>query len=191
MNRRLVIIAISTLSTITANMLSPSGAAFAVNISKTDIDLANKLTKGSMAEIEMGNLAQNKAKNPAVKDFGQRMVKDHTAVMNQVKEWAQKNKVSVSTKISPENQTHMKELAQFSAEDFDKHFIEMMLKDHQKEVSHLQEYTQTAPNTSFKPLVMKTLPILENHLRIAEHVAGQIGIPPTVGLNQPEHPETV
>ena len=138
----------------------------------------------------MGNIAQNRANSPAVKDFAQRMVKDHTAVMNQVKEWANQNKVPVSTKIEPEQQTYLKEISKFTGKEFDQKFIEFMLKDHQKEVSKVQHYVETSQDSSFKPLVKKTLPILENHLRVAENVAGQIGVPPTVGLNQPEHPET-
>ena len=37
-------------------------------------------------------------------------------------------------------------------------------------------------------LAQKTLPILEDHLRIAENDAGHLGISSYQGLNQPEHP---
>ena len=45
--------------------------------SKEDSTFIMKAATGGIAEVEMGNLAQQKAVNQRVKDFGTMMVKEH------------------------------------------------------------------------------------------------------------------
>ncbi len=52
--------------------------AAADTLSKGDRDFVQKAAQGGVSEVEMGKLAQQKAENQQVKDFGARMVQDHT-----------------------------------------------------------------------------------------------------------------
>ncbi len=180
---------IKVLSSFILVIASFTTSAYAANVSQTDTEVANKLASGSAAEVQMGRLAHDRASNPAVRDFGDRMSKDHSALISQVKKWASQNDVSVSSQIHSADRTHIDELAKLSGKDFDRRYIEMMLKDHQKDIAEVQDFVSSGEQSSFKDLAKTSLPVLENHLRIAENIAGQIGVSPQLGLNMPEHPK--
>jgi len=48
------------------------------NLSSSDKSFMKDAAEGGLAEVELGQLAADKASNPDVKKFGERMVKDHT-----------------------------------------------------------------------------------------------------------------
>lgn len=85
-------------------------------------------------------------------------------------------------------QDTLRELRKLSGKEFDRQYIEDMLRDHREDVNELQGTIPTIQTIGIKALMTKMLPILENHLRIAEHAAGRIGVSPKSGLNEPEHP---
>ena len=66
-------------------------------ISAADRSFATKTAEDGMAEVQLGNLAKDHASNQAVKDFGNRMVTDHTKANDQLKDWASKNNVTLPT----------------------------------------------------------------------------------------------
>ena len=149
---------------------------------------ADELARGNVAEIQLGQLAQQKASNPIVKDFAARMVADHTALNNDLKTWAQKHNVSLSTNLSAVQTQERNKLQNLSGQAFDKEYISDMLRDHQQDIQNVQQIALTTQNPMVKRLSEQNLPVIENHIRIAEHVAGQIGVAESLGLNQPIHP---
>ena len=77
-----------------------------------------------------------------------------------------------------------------SGTGFDKDFLNDMVNDHQKDIASLQADMSKFQNENIKQTVQKALPILENHMRDAEHAAAQVGVPAQPGFNQPAHPST-
>src|SRR5689334_17435391 len=71
---------------------NPSGYADRSSISMTsaDQDFLKKAAQGNMAEIELGNLAQQRGASSYVKDYGKKLVEDHTKMLNDLKEIASK-----------------------------------------------------------------------------------------------------
>ncbi len=54
----------------------------------SDSQFAKKAAQGGMAEVKMGQLAQDKGTSDSVKKFGQRMVEDHTKAGDELKKAA-------------------------------------------------------------------------------------------------------
>jgi len=157
-------------------------------LSEKDRDLLRDLHKGNLEEIALGNMAKSKTSNAAVKDFANRMITDHIKVDHQVEQLAAKEGLTLSSSPETMDQTTEKELARHSGSDFDRRYVDAMLEDHQKDIAKVQDTLCGITNVEVRTLLTKALPIFENHIRIAEHVAGQIGVPPDKGLNHPEHP---
>ena len=59
-------------------LLAHQGVSQSAKKSGSDEQFAKKAAQGGMAEVKMGELAQEKGTNEAVKKFGQRMTQDHT-----------------------------------------------------------------------------------------------------------------
>ena len=59
---------------------------------------------GGMAEVELGTLAKEKASNPDVKAFGDRMVTDHSKANDELKQWAQQKNVTLPAEIDAKSE---------------------------------------------------------------------------------------
>ena len=126
---------------------------------------------GGMAEVEMGQLAKEKGSSEAVKQFGQRMVDDHTKAGDQLKELASQKGVTVPQQLSPKDKATRDRLEKLSGEQFDKAYMSDMVKDHTKDVAEFKKESQSAKDSDVKDFAAKTLPTLEDHLREAKDLA--------------------
>jgi len=72
-------------------------------LSDSEKQLLQKIADANKAEIEMGQLAQSNASSPKVKDFGQKLVDDHTQNNQQLQQIAHRKAFSSRTKKSPQN----------------------------------------------------------------------------------------
>jgi putative membrane protein len=157
-------------------------------LSPADRTFADDLARTNMAEINLGKLAQQRGTVAAVKDFATRMVRDHTELDNELKSWAASNSVTLPTGISPADMAEQHKLASVSGKAFDDAYMETMLSDHQHDIIKVQREAERVTNPQVKQLASRTLPVLEDHVRLAEYRAGQMGISPKPGLNEPEQP---
>ena len=172
-----------------ALILIPSTAAFAQNPNSNppagDQAFLTQMAQGNVAEIELGKLAQHKGNTVAVRNFGTRMVRDHENLNNQLKHVAAMEHVSLPTSPNPEQLQEKSRLEGLSGKAFDDAYMRMMLNDHQNDVNAVQQEVGSAQTPQVKQLAQRALPILQNHLRMAENDAGKLGISARKGLNQP------
>lgn len=129
-----------------------------------------KAISGGMMEVELGNLAGNKAQNPRVKNFAAMMVADHSASGNELKQLANGNSIPAPANLLPEHRGHVDMMKNKTGSAFDKAYMDMMVKDHQKD---LDEYKKAANNLSvpqYKAFASKTVPVLQKHLDSAQAI---------------------
>jgi putative membrane protein len=181
---KLPLLILASLSLATAHASSPK-------LTDSDQKILGKLFQGDTSEVETGKFVQKHATAPATQAFASRMVEDHSTLSRKIKDWATKSSVSLPAgpnNSKDEGRKLLEDLGKLAGRSFDVHYIEAMLEDHQKDVAEVQKYMAENPDSALKPLLKETLPILQNHLRVAENVAGGLGVPAKNGLNQPEHP---
>lgn len=121
-SRRLMTIGLAALSL----LLLPSAKA------QTEQD-KTFLTRASQAdydEIKLSELAADKATEPAVKAFANRMVTDHTNLEQQMKPFAEKWGLTPADHLDPEHQAIYDKLQGLSGKEFDKAYMRAMDKDH-------------------------------------------------------------
>jgi putative membrane protein len=119
---------------------------------------------GGMAEVEMGKLATQKASSDAVKQFGQRMVDDHSKANQQLKQAAAKSNIEVPTSLDSKHQSHIDKLAKLSGPEFDKAYLKDQVKDHEHDVDKFKDEAQYGSDPNVKQFAMATLPTLQEHL---------------------------
>jgi len=146
------------------------------SINTADRHFMDKAAQANMAEVQLGQLAQRNAESQKVKDFGQRMVTDHTKADDSLKQIAQKDNVTLPSKLSPEDEATSKRLEKLHGEAFDRAYMHDMVADHEHDVAAFRSNEKTIQNTQLKDWVINPLPTLESHLKEAKEIAPSVGV---------------
>ncbi len=154
---------------------SMSSSASRASLDHADKSFMEKAAEGGMAEVEQGKLAQQKAQAPEVKQFADRMVRDHTKANDQLKQIASSKQVQLPDKMDKSAQKEMDKLQKLSGAQFDEEYMKHEVSDHKKDVKEFQKEAKSAKDADVKRFASDTLPTLEEHLKMAqnaENVAG-------------------
>jgi putative membrane protein len=133
-----------------------------------------KAAKGGMAEVELGKLATEKAVSPDVKKFGQRMVDDHGKANDELKALAQTKNITLPTDLDPKDKALRDRLIKLSGQAFDHAYMQAMVADHVKDVNEFKMEAKAAKDPDVKAWAAKTLPTLEDHLKMARETNGAV-----------------
>lgn len=166
-------------------------------LSSADRNFIMKAAQGGMEEVQLGQLAVSKASSEDVKQFGQRMVDDHTKANNELMQLAQNKGVTLptsSTTMNPSDtsmssssktntatgtntkeQKTMDRLSKLSGAAFDKEYMREMLKDHEKDVAEFERESSSAKDPDLKSWATTTLPTLKEHLQMARDINAKLG----------------
>jgi putative membrane protein len=145
-----------------------------IAISGPDARFAVEAANGGMAEVELGKLAQERAYNLKVKDFGAMMIKDHSMANRELKELAKSKKITLPNAINADEQKLKAELAGKSGADFDKAYVEAMVKDHQEDIAAFEEARKKVKYPEMTALIDRALPMLKMHLEAIEGIQKQL-----------------
>jgi putative membrane protein len=133
----------------------------------------NEAAAGGMAEVHMAQVAQKQAQSEQVKSLAQRIEKDHTTANNELKALADRRGVSLPTAPDPKHQATMDRLAKLEGAAFDRAYAKHMVSEHKKDIAKFQRASTNLLDTDLKNFASKTLPNLQEHLRMAQEAAGQ------------------
>lgn len=136
-----------------------------------DTMFVKKAARGGIAEVELGQLAVQKASSEEVKKFGQRMVDDHSKANDELKQVAAQQHIDLPQEASAKDKATKARLEKLSGEQFDKAYMSDMVKDHQKDVAEFERESKTAKDPAVKSFAQQTLPTLKEHLKEAEKIA--------------------
>jgi len=131
--------------------------------------------KGGLAEVQLGQLAADKASSDEVKKFGQRMVSDHSKANDQLKSLAQSKNITLPTDLDPKDKATHDRLEKLSGAAFDRAYMQHMLADHRKDVNEFKKESTSGKDSDVKAWASKTLPTLEEHLKLAEDANKAVG----------------
>ena len=118
-----------------------------------------------MLEVELGKLAQKNGMSTLVKDFGKMMETDHTKANDELKNLAQAKNITLPTMMSNDNQKMYNDMMAMKGADFDKHYVDHMVDDHEDDVEMFRKTSMNAADPDIKAFAAKTLPTLEMHLQ--------------------------
>ncbi len=150
---------------------SASSSSSKGKLSAADQKFMKQAAQGGQAEVELGQLAQQKAQSPDVKAFGQRMVNDHTKANDELKQVASQVGVTLPSQPDAKDQAEKARLEKMSGAQFDKAYMNYMVSDHKKDVADFQREAAHATDPAVKNFAQTTLPTLQSHLQEAESIA--------------------
>ncbi|MGE5682850.1 MAG: DUF4142 domain-containing protein, partial [Bacillota bacterium] len=129
---------------------------------------------GGMMEVQLGNLAIQKASSQSVKDFARMMVDDHSKANDELKDLATTDNITIPSSVSEDHQDDITKLSKLSGTEFDKEYMDLMVKDHQKDVDKFEDASKNVSDPALKSWIDKTLPTLRHHLDMAKSTRDQI-----------------
>jgi len=138
-----------------------------------DKSFAMKAAQGGLAEVQDGQLAAQKATSPLVKQFGQRMVTDHSQANDELQQIAEQQNLTLPTQPGATQQATDRRLRAMAGADFDTAYMNHAVQDHQQDVAAFQREAQSGKDPALKAFAQKYLPIIRTHLQLAQTVSAR------------------
>ena len=147
----------------------------AAKTASMDQKFVTKAAQGGIAEVDLGNVAKQNGATDAVKQFGERMVTDHSKANDELKSLAQQKSWKLPAAPTASEKSKQERLAKMSGAAFDKAYMRDMVMDHQNDVKEFQKCASSCSDPDLKAWAAKTVPTLEDHLKMAQDAAKQVG----------------
>jgi len=168
------------MTTIIAGVLMMLGVASAAEhagakAKHPDKHFLKEAAQGGQAEVTLGQLAVKQAASEDVKKFGQHMVDDHGKANDELKNLAASENETLPTKLDEKAQATRKRLSHLSGAEFDRAYMEEMVKGHKKTVAAFEHEAQHGKDENLKNWATQTLPTLKEHLDLAQSTAEKVG----------------
>lgn len=149
-----------------------SNTSGSMMMSASDTEFATMAAQGGMAEVQMAQLAQQKATSKDVQKYAKQMIKDHTKANNNLMKIAGKKQMTLPTAPNAEQMQMMQQLQAASGAEFDRMYIEMAgVQAHRTMQGLFETYINTGTDAELKSFATKTLPVVQKHLRMAQDMA--------------------
>jgi putative membrane protein len=137
----------------------------ATTVSTADQDFILAASQGGMTEVKLGELASANGKREDVKEFGQMMVKDHTAINNDLKALASQKSVTLPDNLDAKHQGMVDKMTALSGSEFDNAYIAGMIKAHKADAKAFKGESSATQDADIKSFLDKSIPIVEAHLK--------------------------
>jgi putative membrane protein len=166
---------VSTASNVQNTNSSNTGMSTATRLGLGDRKFVMEAAMGGMAEVELGRVAVEKGHSDAVKQFGQRMVDDHSAANTELMNIVSGKAVKPPTALDAKHKAMMTRFSRLSGTAFDRAYARDMINDHVKDVGLFKREAASGRDADLKAFAAKTLPTLQEHLRMARELPSKIG----------------
>ncbi len=161
---------------------SDTSASSSGKVDKKLQDDVQKIHAANQAEIHMGQMGEQQASSSEVKDFAQKLQKDHQKLDDQLTQTAQAAGIQLEGKAAQSEQKsadkEMKKLEGKTGQDFDKAFVSMMVKDHKKDIKDTRNAAKQARKdnqTELAALLDRAATGMQSHLSMAQQLEKTAG----------------
>jgi putative membrane protein len=133
-------------------------------LSRSDYKFACEAARGGMFEVRAGELTRTQASSPAVKQFGEQMVADHSKANDQLKAILIRKGATVPAELDHKEQSLLQGLSKLSGTDFDRAYAENMVKDHKGDLKEFKKEADHADDPDLKTFAGTTATVIAQHL---------------------------
>ena len=142
-------------------------------LSDSDQKFVNDAAVGGQFEVDAGKLAEKSA-NPQVKQFGARMVHDHSAAGSKLKQVVTAQGGTVPDALDQDHQQKLDQLGSLKGQDFNRTYMQMMVTDHDQDAQDFGKAAQDLDNPQLKRFAAQTLKTIETHDKMAHQIGDKM-----------------
>jgi len=160
------------------NPIQPQGEQ-STGISSDDMRdkmFLHKAAEGGMAEVQFGQLAVQKAASDDVKQFGQKMIDDHTQLNDKMMPINQQMGIAPPKHLNKEDQATYDKLSVLSGDEFDKAYLADMVQDHRKDLRAFRQEETLTTDPTIKAAVVDGEKVIREHLILVSKLARDKGV---------------
>lgn len=143
------------------------------NVNTNGLEFIKGAHEGSLTEIEASKIAQKNSTNKEVTDFAAMMLTDHRAALSDIDTLADHKYVYVRSVVNHDHKVELDSLAKKTGAEFDKAYMEMMVKGHE-EAKQLFDEGKESNYTDIREVSVKIAPTVEEHLKKAKEIAATL-----------------
>ncbi len=139
---------------------------------ETDRQLVDEMMRRNRAEVELGQLAQERAQTGQVREFAAMMVRDHQRANVELQKMAAEALPDPAGPDRPaeDRQQARERLSQLSGAEFDREYMRLMVEQHEEAVRKVEEHAGRAENEHVRQWAETTVPTLRKHLERAREI---------------------
>jgi putative membrane protein len=136
----------------------------------SDRDFALTAAIASKFEVIEGQLAIVQASDPALREFAQIKVKEHTAALDELRVAARAGGVDLPIDIAPDavHQARINAIKNRRGPDFDQAYRADQMRGHQQWAARLDSYSQTGGNVALRIWATKAAALSRRHQQLLQ-----------------------
>ena len=141
------------------------------DLSNADRSFLEQAASGGLAEVQTAQLAQQRSSSPQVKQFANRIITDHTLANTELLQIAQDQNITLPEQPSTKDGSVYRRLIGLNGTAFDQAYAQAEVSDHQQDITLFRKEAQSGQDPALKSFAQKTLPILVQHLQLAQSLS--------------------
>lgn len=139
-----------------------------------DRDFVTNVAAANLMEIRLGQMAERKARNSAVKQFARRMVDDYTDFQKRWTGMAARNGLDVKPGMGPRHMDKIQRLQKASNAEFDRVYMTIVTEHFQALMPYFQKEGRDLQSAAARDLIRNRVPALRQQLAEARRIDDQV-----------------
>lgn len=142
-------------------------------LAASDAKFVRTAAESGMAEVRMGQLIKESAQSPELRQFGERLVTDHTKANQELNQIAATKGVSPPSQPAQKHEKMLEHLSKLKGAEFDRAAQKHAVMHHQEDVQLFEKASRNLNDSELKAFASRTLPVLKEHLEMAKKLQAQ------------------
>jgi predicted outer membrane protein len=105
---------------------------------RSDQEFVREMMASGTAEVQLGQLASQRANSAEVRQFAERMVQDHTKAGEQLKQIASRQGITTAAAADDDHRELMERLSSAKGSEFDREYMQAMVDSHEDVLDELE-----------------------------------------------------
>lgn len=135
---------------------------------------AMEASASSVLEVELGQLALEKAQLKEVKEFARGMVEDHRKLNQRMEEILQGSLVDMPEHLKARQQEKLQELQNESGMEFDKEYMQTMVEAHEEAIENFENVQDEVQDAKLQAWIDNGLSTQRQHYEQAKRLNEQL-----------------
>ena len=130
-----------------------------------------QMFESDAAEVQLGQLAQEKSQSDDIKTFAQKTVENRKRLDDQLAPLAKRLDAGEPKGPGKKDKQEIAKLQSLSGPQFDQEYIRIVEKGHEKDVKSMKQAASSAQDPSVQRAAQADAPVIEQHLQVIQKIA--------------------